>query len=154
MMQLSDLLEHPSIHDIITTPSTLFLITTADKTPPIYTDKELVHIKRDELLSHPRLPDLLAGESQRHGTLAHELRPALLYEYDVSELKNTQKQQFSHKLYGTGGRKARLKDLHGERIGRAAFMIPKDQQAPTEAFLDEHGVRFRTREVLLRGEQA
>lgn len=145
-MDLSQLTQHKEILDVRSNKKTVFVLTTTNTQPPIYTDKELIYIPIDQLLTHPRLTEVLSAKDVDNNAAYKQY---LLYTYKLTHLTPTKKQSFAHKLQGTGGRTSLIKQLQGKKIGRSAVQIPANNQNQFEEFLSENNVTYQKQEMLL-----
>ena len=77
------------------------------------------------------------------------IKPYLLFEYELKNLNNIQKQTFSHALYGTGGRENFLKKNKGSKIGKSSIIVPLEYSEEIRAFLETWKVVYKVRRVWL-----
>ena len=152
-MDLSALAAQPGITDVLVSEQALYVITTGPE-PLVFSDKDVVFVHEDELLSHKNLPDILQAESVKRNKRVSRLRSYVLYEYSLIELEASDKQRFSHALNGTGGRKGLLDALGAQRIGRGVVIITEQYAQQLTAFFDDHNVTYRARNILMEEDNA
>lgn len=76
----------------------------------------------------------------------------IIYTYSLKNLKQVQKQSFSHALYGTGGRESFLITVKGRRLGKNSILIPSRYADNFERFLNAWKADFKKLEVFIEGD--
>ena len=153
VMDLSALAAQPGITDVLVSEHALYVITTGPE-PLVFSDKNVVFVHEEQLLSHENLPDILQAESVKRNTRVSRLRTHALYEYSLTELDGSDKQRFSHALNGTGGRKGLLAELGAQRLGRGVVLIREQEAKQLEAFFDMYGATYSKRVILMEEDDA
>jgi len=146
-MDFSSLIKQHKLVDIITVDDTHYALAAE----PVIVPGCTVILCR-ELHSY-EAEFLTKGFSQRYKqqySAALGLEPWIIFTYSLQELPAPKKQVFSHALSGTAGRKGLLISWSGEKLGRLAFLVPKQAEANAVAFFNQWHVDYKT-EVVLRG---
>ena len=144
-MDLDALVALPGVEDVLTTATALYVIISGADRPAIFSDKEIIFVHKDELLTSKHLLALLQATSIKHNTKISHITQKTLFEYAFTGLEHNAKQAISHALSGTGGRKSLLGDIGGERIGRGTLIVPTEHAETITQYFDEHEVTYTTR---------
>ena len=75
------------------------------------------------------------------------IMPYLLYKFDLKNLNTTQKQSFSHALYGTGGRESILNRYKGLKISSGAILSPMDKSENFREFIEAWGLNYKATRI-------
>ena len=115
-------------------------------------DLHITKINPCNLLMETRLWSTLIHEGfsvkkQRFLSEMFNLRPMLLFQYELKDLDKIKKQAFCHALYGTGGRESFLDTVKGEKIGRNSVLVPVSRAEEMRSFLETWDLIYKLRRI-------
>jgi len=112
----------------------------------------LVKTKFSNILEEPMLWQTLIheGYSLKHNAMLSNIigiKPNFLFEYELDKLDKTNKQTFSHALYGTGGRKSFLKSIKGTKLGNKKVLVPFDKSEEIREFFNTWKIAYTVKRI-------
>jgi len=105
-----------------------------------------------KILDEPTLWQSLLheGYSLKHNDMIYDIigmKSFFLFEYQLDKLSRTQRQIFSHALYGSGGRESFLKSINGEKFGSMKVIVPAGWSEEMRSFFDTWDLVYTVRRI-------
>jgi len=97
-----------------------------------------------------------SDQVNKEGSNSEQLKPFIIFSYDLKNLSPVKKIAVSHKLYGHAQTKKGkryvfegiIKSMKGYHLGRGAVMVPASCKDDLIRFLESYSIKYQTIKVL------